>query len=227
MTALMFRHRHRTTSDSAPRAPQRAWLWVVREEPSRRNAPRSRSTSRATEERESGARAGRRVRWAGDRSHPPREGVVVTVYDDVRDRERIRVMDVRWDSPPPAGERPWGPVSVGIPLSRVGTAGWEWVDAPGALCIPQAHSGVPDLDRVDAAAALRARVGQTVRQLRKQLGESQETFAAACGVHRTFVGAVERGEVNLTLASLERLARGLAVDVTRLFAEPAAGGAEH
>jgi transcriptional regulator with XRE-family HTH domain len=70
------------------------------------------------------------------------------------------------------------------------------------------------------------RVGRAVRQLRKQLGYSQETFAAACGVHRTFVGAVERAEVNVTLASLERLASGLEVDVARLFAEPAAVDAE-
>jgi transcriptional regulator with XRE-family HTH domain len=41
----------------------------------------------------------------------------------------------------------------------------------------------------------------------------------ACGLHRTFVGAVERGETNVSLATLGRLAEGLGVSVSHLAAE--------
>lgn len=46
---------------------------------------------------------------------------------------------------------------------------------------------------------------------------SQEAFADHIGVHRTYYGAVERGKQNLTLKSLERIAKGLDVSVSLLF----------
>jgi transcriptional regulator with XRE-family HTH domain len=54
-------------------------------------------------------------------------------------------------------------------------------------------------------------VGHNLRRLRRQLGYSQESFGEHVGWHRTFVGAVERGERNLTLRTVERLARQLDV----------------
>ena len=54
-------------------------------------------------------------------------------------------------------------------------------------------------------------VGGEVRRLRKMLGLSQEDFAEKCGVHRTYVGAIERGEGNITLLTLENIARALSV----------------
>ena len=54
-------------------------------------------------------------------------------------------------------------------------------------------------------------VGANVRRLRRQMGFSQETFGEQVGWHRTFVGAVERGERNLTLRTIERLADKLGV----------------
>lgn len=54
-------------------------------------------------------------------------------------------------------------------------------------------------------------VGENLRRLRKQLGFSQESFGEHVGWHRTFVGAVERGERNLTLRTVERLANQLEV----------------
>ena len=52
-------------------------------------------------------------------------------------------------------------------------------------------------------------VGAEVRRLRTALGLSQEDFAEKCGIHRTYVGAVERGECNITLATLENIALAL------------------
>ena len=54
-------------------------------------------------------------------------------------------------------------------------------------------------------------VGLNLRRLRRQMGCSQESFGEYVGWHRTFVGAVERGERNLTLRTTERLAQQLSV----------------
>ena len=48
-------------------------------------------------------------------------------------------------------------------------------------------------------------------QLRKEKGWSQEAFAAKCGLHRTYVGAIERAEENLTMRTLDKLAKALRV----------------
>lgn len=53
--------------------------------------------------------------------------------------------------------------------------------------------------------------GDTVRQLRIKAGWSQEDLAAACDLHRTYVGGVERGERNVSLVNIVELARALKV----------------
>ncbi len=64
---------------------------------------------------------------------------------------------------------------------------------------------------------LRRRLGSKIRQLRSQKGFSQESFAEVCGLHRTYIGSVERGERNLTLASIETIAKALTTSIARLF----------
>jgi transcriptional regulator with XRE-family HTH domain len=54
-------------------------------------------------------------------------------------------------------------------------------------------------------------VASEVRRLRKARGWSQEAFAARCNLHRTYVGAIERAEENLTLRTLDKLAQALKV----------------
>ena len=66
-------------------------------------------------------------------------------------------------------------------------------------------------------------VGANLRRLRMRMGTSQETFGEHVGWHRTFVGAVERGERNLTLRTVERLAAQLGVSALALLV--ADGGA--
>lgn len=54
--------------------------------------------------------------------------------------------------------------------------------------------------------------GERVRSRRNELGWSQEAAADACGVHWTFLGQVERGQRNLTLHNILKVANGLDVD---------------
>lgn len=56
---------------------------------------------------------------------------------------------------------------------------------------------------------LQRRLGQNLRAYREARGLSQEAFAELLGVHRTYMGGIERGERNLTLRSVERLAEQL------------------
>ena len=65
---------------------------------------------------------------------------------------------------------------------------------------------------------IRHRFGARVRQLRTERGWSQEAFADLCGLHRTYIGSVERGEQNLSLVNIERLAATLRLSLAELFA---------
>ncbi len=66
---------------------------------------------------------------------------------------------------------------------------------------------------------LQRRFGRNLRTIREERGISQEAFAARLGVHRTYMGGVERGERNLTLKSVERLADRAGVDPLDLLLE--------
>jgi transcriptional regulator with XRE-family HTH domain len=67
--------------------------------------------------------------------------------------------------------------------------------------------------------SLRIALGHTIRELRAAAGFSQEKFAAAAGVHRTFMGNLERGDANPSLETLEGIARGLGIKVWELMAD--------
>ena len=63
---------------------------------------------------------------------------------------------------------------------------------------------------------IRVRFGRRLRELRKARGLSQEELAFRAGLHRTYVSSAERGERNVALINLERLAKALAVDMCDL-----------
>ena len=60
--------------------------------------------------------------------------------------------------------------------------------------------------------------GRRLRELRLARGLSQEAFADIVGIHRTYVGSVERGERNVSLDNIHALADALEVGVPELFA---------
>jgi len=59
--------------------------------------------------------------------------------------------------------------------------------------------------------------GLRVRALREKQGYSQEGFADVVGIHRTYIGGIERGERNPTLTMITRIARALKIPVNELF----------
>ena len=60
-------------------------------------------------------------------------------------------------------------------------------------------------------------LGQRIRELRTEQGFSQEGFADKCGVHRTFMGTVERGESNLSFQNIAKVSTNLGVPLSTLF----------
>ena len=59
--------------------------------------------------------------------------------------------------------------------------------------------------------------GRNVQNHRKAQGLSQEQLADRAGVHRTYIGMIERAEKNITLVNIEKIARALGVDIKDLF----------
>jgi transcriptional regulator with XRE-family HTH domain len=60
-------------------------------------------------------------------------------------------------------------------------------------------------------------VGATIRDLRIRAGFSQELLAEKSGLHRTYIGGVERGERNISLENIVRVAHALKVKPSQLL----------
>ena len=65
----------------------------------------------------------------------------------------------------------------------------------------------------------KTRFGSTVRKYREERGYSQEKLAERAGLHRNYVGGVERGERNVALENIVKLARALSVSPRELFTD--------
>lgn len=60
-------------------------------------------------------------------------------------------------------------------------------------------------------------LANTMRKLRAKKGWSQERLADECGLHRTYIGAVERCEQNISIESIVKISTALEVEVWQLF----------
>lgn len=60
------------------------------------------------------------------------------------------------------------------------------------------------------------RFGKRVREERLKLGLSQEELASRAGVHRTYVGMIERAEKNITLTNVEKIAKALDLSIDEI-----------
>lgn len=61
------------------------------------------------------------------------------------------------------------------------------------------------------------RFGERIREIRRQIGISQERLALGCDLDRAFLGAVERGQRNISLVNIYKIARGLNVPARELM----------
>lgn len=59
--------------------------------------------------------------------------------------------------------------------------------------------------------------GERISYFRKQAGYSQEKLAELASVHRTYIGMIERGEKNITLKNIVKIAKALNVDISELL----------
>ena len=60
-------------------------------------------------------------------------------------------------------------------------------------------------------------VGFNIRKLREEKGFSQEKLAALADLHRAYIGQIERGEKNIGLINLEKIAKALSINIKDLF----------
>jgi transcriptional regulator with XRE-family HTH domain len=74
------------------------------------------------------------------------------------------------------------------------------------------------------SSSLRNILAENARAFRKKHGLSQEELADRCELHRTYIGSVEREERNVSLSTLEVLARALGVSVVELLTPRAQHG---
>lgn len=63
-------------------------------------------------------------------------------------------------------------------------------------------------------------IGQAIRLLRLERNMSQEELADVAGLHRNYIGGIERGERNVGIKAILALAQALAVHPARFFADP-------
>lgn len=66
---------------------------------------------------------------------------------------------------------------------------------------------------------IKSRFGFAIKQRRYEIGISQEVLAERAGLHRTYIGDIERGARNLSLENIEKIARALEISISDLFAK--------
>jgi transcriptional regulator with XRE-family HTH domain len=70
---------------------------------------------------------------------------------------------------------------------------------------------------MDSKPDILIRFGHHVRRLRKVKGFSQESFATHCGLDRTYIGSIERGERNVALRNIEVIARAFNMTISEFM----------
>lgn len=64
---------------------------------------------------------------------------------------------------------------------------------------------------------LAKKIGALIRRLRQEAGMSQEGFADSCGLHRTYIGSVERGEKAITIETAHKIVKALGMSLSHFF----------
>ena len=69
----------------------------------------------------------------------------------------------------------------------------------------------------EMSTSLQIELGRLIKGARCAKGLSQEAFAFQCGYHRTYVGGIERGERNITLATFHQISKALGTPMSSLL----------
>jgi transcriptional regulator with XRE-family HTH domain len=72
-------------------------------------------------------------------------------------------------------------------------------------------------DREPSHPKAQVKFGEIIRQLRMKRGVSQEDMAARAGIHRNYWGGIERGERNVSLSNILKIAAALQIKPAKLF----------
>ena len=64
---------------------------------------------------------------------------------------------------------------------------------------------------------INVQIGKQIQTLRRRRGISQEELADMCGLHRSHLGQIERGELNVTLVTVQRIGKGLGVSLNQIL----------
>ncbi len=73
------------------------------------------------------------------------------------------------------------------------------------------------IDAMTRKARIQEQFGARIRQLRVARNWSQESFAERCGLDRTYISGIERGQRNVSLLNIERIAHHLGISLSELF----------
>ena len=90
-------------------------------------------------------------------------------------------------------------------------------DTRGMILIVRGHINTKEPKYENYLWRMFGSLGKALRKRRMGLGVSQEEFADLCGLDRTYVGGIERGERNVSLVNLEKLAKALKIPLSELF----------
>ncbi len=68
-----------------------------------------------------------------------------------------------------------------------------------------------------SGSKIKEKFGKRVRKIRKEQDLSQEEFGFKTGLHRTYIGSVERGEQNVSLENIQKIAKAFKINLKELF----------
>lgn len=67
------------------------------------------------------------------------------------------------------------------------------------------------------ASQARIKLGKRIREIRKQIGLSQEDLGFKSELHRTYIGSIERGEQNVSIDNISKVAKALGISISEFF----------
>ncbi|BEG62683.1 helix-turn-helix transcriptional regulator [Coprobacter fastidiosus] len=76
---------------------------------------------------------------------------------------------------------------------------------------------ISELKSINMKHEILVSFGRKVQMRRKELKLSQEQLAEEAGLHRTYIGMIERAEKNVTLVNIEKIAKALKISIPELF----------